>query len=148
RSVYGNYDPGTFLSFVTALLLALDPARRLSQLRISLKTSLVGVGMVHGLLEDNEPDDSGSKHDDNALDISAEGGVPILMQNVSFGYGPNSLVLKNFTMSIQPGEMIALVGPSGAGKSTVLSLLLRFHRHQSGSILIGGKDIDAFSVPA
>ncbi len=148
RSVYGNYDPGTFLSFVTALLLALDPARRLSQLRISLKTSLVGVGMVHSLLEDHEPDDTGSKHDDDALEVSAEGGVPIVMQNVGFGYGPNSLVLKNFTMSIQPGEMIALVGPSGAGKSTVLSLLLRFHRHQSGSILIGGKDIDDFSVPA
>ncbi len=148
RSVYGTYDPGIFLSFVTALLLALDPARRLSQLRISLKTSLVGVGMVHGLLEDHEPDETGQSHDGGALQVSAEGGVPILMQDVSFGYGPNSLVLKNFSMAIKAGEMVALVGPSGAGKSTVLSLLLRFHRHQSGSILIGGKEIDEFSVPA
>jgi ATP-binding cassette subfamily B protein len=147
RSIYGNYDPGIFLSFVTALLLALDPARRLSQLRISLKTSLVGVGMVHELLEDHDPDEANQGQMSNALEVSPEGGVPIVMQDVCFGYGSDALVLKNFTMQIKPGEMIALVGPSGAGKSTVLSLLLRFHRHHSGTILIAGQDIETIPVP-
>jgi subfamily B ATP-binding cassette protein MsbA len=148
RSIYGHYDPGTFMSFVTSLLLALDPARRLSQLRVTLKTSLVGVGMVHSLLEDHEPDEAAPiAGNGTALDIPAEGGASIEMRDVFFAYTPGADVLRNFNMEIKPGEMVALVGPSGAGKSTVFSLLLRFHRHYAGSILLGGKDIASIPVP-
>ena len=56
RTIYGTYDPGTFMSFITAMLLAMDPARRVSQLRVALRTSLVGVGMVHDMLQDNAPE--------------------------------------------------------------------------------------------
>ncbi len=147
RSIYYNYDPGTFLSFVTALLLALDPARRLSQLRISLKTSLVGVGMVHSLLEDHDPDEV-TVPGDFSLNVSPEGGAAIRLQEVAFAYTPTKDVLKNFSLDVKPGEMVALVGPSGAGKSTVFSLLLRFHRHSSGTILIAGKNIETIPVDA
>jgi len=149
RSIYGDYDPGTFLSFVTALLLALDPARRLSQLRISLKTSLVGVGMIHSLLEDNNPEDDISLP--GALagpKMQVEGGASVVMEDVSFAYAPGNDVLKSFSLRAKAGEMIALVGPSGAGKSTVFSLLLRFNRPLSGTIRVGGIDIETLSVPA
>jgi ATP-binding cassette subfamily B protein len=146
RSVYGTYDPGTFLSFITALLLALDPARRLSQLRVSLKTSLVGVSMVHDLLEDHDPDQALLIAPQAAPLPQSGRGLPIAMRNVRFGYASGADVLKNFTLDIQPGEMVALVGPSGAGKSTVLSLLLQFHCQQSGQILIGGVPIE--TIPA
>ncbi|MFY9643093.1 MAG: ABC transporter ATP-binding protein [Rhodomicrobium sp.] len=146
RSVYGNYDPGTFLSFITALLLALDPARRLSQLRISLKTSLVGVGMVHALLEDNDPDQEEPAAAPSEIHAMPEGGMAIAMKDVRFAYKDGAEVLKGLSLDVKPGDMIALVGPSGAGKSTVFSLLLRFHTHQSGQVLVGGKAIETIPV--
>ena len=149
RSIYGDYDPGTFLSFVTALLLALDPARRLSQLRISLKTSLVGVGMIHSLLEDNNPEDDVRLPGAVASPkMQVDGGASVVMEDVSFAYAPGNDVLKSFSLRAKAGEMIALVGPSGAGKSTVFSLLLRFNRPLSGTIRVGGIDIETLSVPA
>ncbi|WKW50594.1 ABC transporter ATP-binding protein [Rhodomicrobium lacus] len=147
RSVYGVYDPGTFLSFVTALLLALDPARRLSQLRVSLKTSLVGVGMVHDLLADNEPDQTDVAGILKAPPTKSEVGMAIEMKDVRFAYNSGGDVLRNLSLDVKPGEMIALVGPSGAGKSTVFSLLLRFHHHESGEIRIGGSPIETIPVP-
>ncbi len=148
RSIYDNYDPGTFLSFITALLLALDPARRLSQLRISLKTSLVGVGMVHALLDDNDPDQEETDAPRSGIHATPEGGMAIAMRDIRFAYKDGAEVLKGLSLDIKPGDMIAFVGPSGAGKSTVFSLLLRFHCHQSGQILVGGKPIETIPVTA
>jgi ATP-binding cassette, subfamily B, bacterial MsbA len=145
RSVYGAYDPGTFLSFVTALLLALDPTRRLSQLRVTLKTALVGVEMVQEMLSHNDPDHEGVTKGGQIA--PSEIGVGIEFKNVRFAYDGGGDVLRGFSLRAQPGEMIALVGPSGAGKSTIFSVLLRFHRHQAGEIIIGGKSIEAVSVP-
>jgi len=148
RSIYGSYDPGTFLSFITALLLALDPARRLSQLRMSLKTALVGVGMVHDLFEDNDPDQEEIAGPKSEIHAFPEGGLAIAMRDVCFAYKDGTEVLRGLTLDVKPGEMIALVGPSGAGKSTVFSLLLRFHCHQSGQILVGGKPVETVPVTA
>jgi ATP-binding cassette subfamily B multidrug efflux pump len=65
----------------------------------------------------------------------------IEFRNVNFGYGRETGVLKNFNLTIEPGEKIGLVGRSGAGKSTVVNLLLRFFDLESGAILIDGEDI-------
>ncbi len=150
RTIYGTYDPGTFMSFITAMLLAMDPARRVSQLRVALRTSLVGVGMVHQMLEDNTPEieiPAGNGAGNTVPQLPRpEGGLGIVMENVTFGYSPGANVLESFTLEVRPGDMVALIGPSGAGKSTVFSLLLRFHRHQKGRVLVGGRDIEDMPV--
>lgn len=69
----------------------------------------------------------------------------IEFKNVSFGYGREAGVLKNFNLTIHPGEKIGLVGRSGAGKSTVVNLLLRFFPLEDGAILIDGQDISGLS---
>ena len=149
RTIYGSYDPGMFMSFITAMLLAMDPARRLSQLRVTLRTSLVGVALVHELLEDNTPEIEAPAKLSNgyapALPFT-EGGLGIVMEDVTFGYAPGVNVLEAFSLDVSAGDMVALIGPSGAGKSTVFSLLLRFHRHQKGRILLGGRDIKDMPV--
>lgn len=141
RTVYTAYDAGAFMSFVTALLMATDPMRRLSQIRVSLKTALVGVSMVNEVLKDDRSETSGD------LRVAANGGgTGVRFRDVEFAYHPGEPVLKGFSLDVEPGEMVALVGPSGAGKSTVFSLLLRFYDHQKGAILIGDRPIEALST--
>ncbi|PYH43656.1 multidrug resistance protein [Aspergillus saccharolyticus JOP 1030-1] len=72
----------------------------------------------------------------------------IEFQNVSFNYPsrPSHPVLQNFSLTIQPGQFIALVGPSGSGKTTVLQLLERFYRPTAGRILLSGVDISELDV--
>jgi ATP-binding cassette, subfamily B, bacterial MsbA len=146
RSIYDAYDPGTFLSFITALLLGLDPARRLSQLRVSLKTSLIAVGMVDQLLNDSDPETHVPAAAKNVPCSEPGRGLGIAMHGVRFGYNKHNDVLKHFTLDIRAGETVAFVGPSGAGKSTVFSLLLQFHCEQSGQILIGGTPVGKIPV--
>ncbi|XP_064072654.1 ATP-binding cassette sub-family B member 6 [Vanessa tameamea] len=62
-------------------------------------------------------------------------------KHVSFGYGPERLVLNNVTFKVAPGSTVALVGPSGAGKSTVMRLLFRFYDVNEGAVLVDGQDV-------
>lgn len=80
--------------------------------------------------------------------IDAPGAGPISVKrgavefnNVTFGYLPERLVLKNVTFSVPSGKTVALVGPSGSGKSTVIRLLFRFYDVETGSIIIDGQNI-------
>ena len=74
---------------------------------------------------------------------SVEGHVEL--KNVRFGYNPETIVIKNFSMSINPGQKVAIVGPTGAGKTTIVKLLMRFYELNSGSILIDGHDSHDFT---
>jgi ATP-binding cassette subfamily B protein len=67
----------------------------------------------------------------------------VALQNVTFAYPgrPDLPALKGFSLSVKPGERVALVGPSGAGKSTVFRLLLRFYDPQAGRVLVDGVDV-------
>jgi subfamily B ATP-binding cassette protein MsbA len=69
----------------------------------------------------------------------------IRFEHVSFGYDPDNPVLKNFSLHVKPGELIALVGASGGGKTTIVNLLLRFYEPTSGRILLDGRPLD--SIP-
>ena len=70
--------------------------------------------------------------------------VPIRFQNVRFSYGEKP-VLHDITLTIQPGQMVALVGRTGSGKTSIANLLLRFYDPQAGAILIGDTDVRAVS---
>ena len=86
---------------------------------------------------------SGLRMPEKPLSISASTVMPIQFKHVFFHYPsrPEQYALSDFSLTIRPGESIALVGPSGAGKSTVLQLLLRFYDPQQGSISLGETNI-------
>jgi ATP-binding cassette, subfamily B, bacterial MsbA len=136
RSVYGNELPGAFFSFVTALLLAYDPARRLARLQVNLERAVVNARMIYEIL-DEEPT-QGDRPD--AATLVVKGGA-IEFRGVGFGYGGGEAVLDDVSFVAEAGKTTAIVGPSGAGKSTVISLVPRFYDPASGQVLIDGKDI-------
>ncbi|TCS07352.1 ATP-binding cassette subfamily B protein [Rhizobium sp. BK418] len=135
RSIYQGVPPGAFFSFVTALLLAYDPARRLARLQVQMERAVVNARMIYELL-DMEPRQR-ELPDAKPLVVSE---AKIELRNVSFAYG-NESVLNGVTLTAEGGKTTALVGPSGAGKSTVISLIPRFYDPKEGQILIDGQDI-------
>jgi len=145
--MYGGYSvvalgatPGQFFSFLTAFLLAYEPAKRLARLNIELNSSLIGARKLLEIVDSpaSEPDDD----DKPALRLTD---ARVELREVSFAYRPNEPVLNRISFVAEPGKVTALVGPSGGGKSTVLALLLRFYETDGGDILIDGQSIAAVS---
>ena len=69
----------------------------------------------------------------------------VVLKNVNFGYNPDQLIIKNFSVSIKPKQNVAIVGPTGAGKTTIVNLLMRFYDLDSGSISVDGIDTSTMS---
>ena len=136
RSTFGDQMPGAVFSFITALLLAYDPARRLAKVQVSLERSLVNARMIYEIL-DLEPM-QGDVPD--AAQLAVPRGE-VRFRDVSFGYSDVMPVLHGVSFVAEAGSMTAIVGASGAGKTTLTALLERFHDVEKGSIEIDGQDI-------
>jgi ABC-type multidrug transport system fused ATPase/permease subunit len=145
--MYGGYrvvamgaTPGQFFSFLTAFLLAYEPAKRLARLNIELNSSLIGARKLLEIVD--SPSSEPADDDKPALKLTE---ARVELRDVSFAYRPNEPVLSRMSFVAEPGKVTALVGPSGGGKSTVLALLLRFYELSEGDILIDGQSISAVS---
>ena len=114
--------PGQLMSFVTALLMAYEPAKRLSRMRITIESGMVGVRMMFGLLDQAE---TLAEHP-NPVQIPVGPGQ-IEFDHVNFGYGTDRPVIRDMSLTFAAGKTTALVGPSGGGKSTILNLILRLY---------------------
>ena len=136
RSIYGDVLPGAFFSFITALLLAYDPARRLARLQINLERAVVNARMIYEILDEEPTQADRPGAADLVLDRAG-----IEFRNVSFGYGHGVPVLDDVSFTAEAGKTTAIVGPSGAGKSTLISLVPRFYDPASGQVLVDGVDI-------
>ncbi len=127
---------GQLMSFITALLMAYEPAKRLSRIRITVESQMVGVRMMFGLLD--QPDSMIEVPDAKTL---AAGPGRVEFQNVSFGYRDEQSIVRDLNLVFEPGKTTALVGPSGSGKSTLINLVMRLYDPESGHVLIDGQDI-------
>jgi len=136
RALHGAQPPGTVLSFITALLLAYDPARRLARVQVGLERSLVNARMIYELLdlEPQQGDAPGAKR----LEV---GPAEVRLDHVFFAYVEGLPVLQDVSFVARAGKNTAIVGGSGAGKTTIVALLQRFYDLASGRILIDGQDI-------
>lgn len=127
---------GQLMSFVTALLMAYEPAKRLSRMRISIESGLVGVRMMFDMLD--RPETMIEAEDPVDLD---GGPGKVEFRDVGFSYSNGQPVLKGLNMTCEAGKTTALVGPSGGGKSTILNLILRLYDPMSGTVEIDGIDL-------
>lgn len=127
---------GELLAFTFYMGYLYDPAVRVVDFNITLQWAGAAIDRVFEVL-DTRPDIEDSP---NAKPLPHMRGE-IEFRNVSFGYRPDHLVLKNINLHIRPGEVVALVGPSGAGKSTLVNLVARFYDVTEGQVLIDGVDV-------
>lgn len=127
---------GQLMSFVTAFLMAYEPAKRLSRMRVTIESGMFGVRMMYDLLD--QPINL-----IEALDAYEIGDGPskVTLENVSFGYLGDVAVIHDISLTFEAGKTTALVGPSGSGKSTILNLLLRLYDPLQGVVRIDGQDI-------
>jgi ATP-binding cassette, subfamily B, bacterial MsbA len=128
------------MSFITALLLAYEPAKRLARMRIGLESGLVGVRMMFSLAD--YPIDL--KEAENPVELPAGPGE-IRFDNVSFAYKQGEPIFENLTLAFEAGKTTALVGPSGGGKSSIINLAMRLYDPDQGTVSIDGYDLKTLS---
>ena len=127
---------GSFVSFITAMLMLLAPMKRLTDVNAPLQRGLAAAESVFQLVDEPPEDDSGT------VELGRARG-PVAFKDVSFTYpGANRPALEHIDLKIRPGENIALVGASGSGKTTIANLLPRLYHVSSGHILIDGHNIE------
>ncbi len=129
-------DPGSFFAFITAVLLAYEPLKRLAKLNTNLQEGLAAADRIFELI-DSEPtifDAPGAK----PLTV---GGGEVFFDKVRFSYHEKAPALNGLELIAPAGKTIALVGASGAGKTSVLNLLPRFFDVNEGRVLVDGQDV-------
>jgi ATP-binding cassette subfamily B protein len=140
RVIEAGQQPGNFFAFITALLLAFEPAKRVARMHIDMTSSLLGVEMLYKFLD--EPTSENERGDEPSLVVSAG---RIEFRKVDFSYRPGEPVLRGLDLVAEPGVTTALVGRSGGGKTTTMNLILRFYDPDAGGVFIDGQDIAAAS---
>lgn len=141
-----NFSPVTFTlefgflaSFLQYSQMFTQPLSQLAQLVNTFQTTLAALERIYNILEEKEEEPELVKQ---ALgDINGK----VEFQNLTFGYSPDKILLKNVNVQIEPGQMVAIVGPTGAGKTTIVNLIMRFYELNDGKILIDNKNIHQVS---
>ncbi|MFD4032155.1 ABC transporter ATP-binding protein [Streptomyces sp. NPDC058637] len=131
----GEITLGTFVAFSTYLAQLVGPVRMLALVLTVGQQARAGVERVLELI-DTEP-----TMRDGTKVLPADAPVSVEFDDVRFGYDPDRPVLDGFSLTIEPGETVAVVGASGSGKSTVSLLLPRFYDVTHGAVLVGGHDV-------
>lgn len=131
---------GKFVSFLMAMVMLLQHAKRLTTINMTLQKGIAAAESVFAFIDVEEEIDLGQ------IEIEKVKG-DVEFKNVNFSYNAEHVnVLSDITLNIKAGETVAFVGRSGAGKSTLVSLLARFYDKTSGEIKIDGHDIDTLSL--
>jgi len=142
KVISGESTPGTFFSFMTALVMLYDPLKKLTSANLEIQKALAGAERIFQVLD--HPD----------LQEEPTGGIPLTPPfqelrfcGVCFSYpGSAKPALEDINLTIRRGQKVALVGPSGAGKSTLAALIPRFYTHTNGQIFLNGRPIQDYDL--
>jgi len=138
--ISGTYSFGAFMSFLTSVGLMYQPLKKISRLNNAIQRGMAALDRIYDIRERK----SDIIETVSPVDIPS-GSHRIAFEKVSFKYD-RDLVLKNITLRVKPGEIIALVGMSGGGKTTLVNLIPRFYDPTQGQVLIDDVDIRQFSI--
>jgi ABC-type bacteriocin/lantibiotic exporter with double-glycine peptidase domain len=141
--VQGQFTAGLLLTFLQFLKAMMNPVNKLLAAGENLQVMSANIERVNDVMEC--PEEAGARAGDDVEDVrnarKLSGSIEI--KNVTFGYSRSSgPLIENFSLSLAPGQRVALVGGSGSGKSTIAKMLVGIHKPWSGEILFDGKGID------
>jgi len=123
---------GSFVSFITAMLMLMAPLRRITDVNAPIQRGLAAADSVFSLIDEDAEEDKGKEELGRAAGL-------VEFDKVSFTYpGADRPALDGVSLTIRPGECVALVGPSGSGKTTAANLLPRFYAIDGGEIRVDG----------
>ena len=133
----GDMKPGEFFSFLAATFMAYDPVKKLASANVVVQRAIAAANRVFEMLDEEHE----FVHDRGRAELPAIS-RSLEFRNVSFAYeGSAEPALEQIHLTVEFGEVVALVGKSGSGKSTLMSLVPRFHDPSEGRILIDDRDI-------
>lgn len=135
---------GTFMSFITAMILIFAPIKRLAEINVVLQRGLAASESIFELLDSKSESDVIINKDNKKFNKEFSS---INFNKINFSYYDNNdLVLEDISFSIPKGSTCAIVGKSGSGKSTLVNLLPRFYEIKNGDITIDLENINTFSL--
>ena len=132
--------PGTFMSFLAAMMMLLTPVKRLTTVNVIIQRGIAAAKSLFDLLDAKAEVDNGTMQVERVIGT-------VEFKDVCFSYEQSKgTVLSNVTFRAEAGESIAFVGKSGSGKTTLSSLLPRFYDYTTGRITIDGHDIQRLTL--
>ena len=135
QTITNGKTPGEFTAFITAFLMAYEPAKKISKYWVELQKSLVQTGNLYEIL------DAENALNETGIIGNLDGSSVLRFSDVSYTHDGSTNVLQNISLSISPGEFVAVVGKSGSGKSTLIDLIMRFYDPSNGVVSLGGHDL-------
>lgn len=135
----GALTAGELVAFILYLIQIVMPMTQLTTFFTQLQKAK---GATERILETLDADEESITAGDEVADVNQR----VSIENLSFGYKPDELVLHDISFQMEPGTVTAVVGPSGGGKTTLFSMLERFYLPQKGQIRLGKTPIDTFSL--
>ena len=135
QTITNGKTPGEFTAFITAFLMAYEPAKTISKYWVELQKSLVQTGNLYEIL------DAENALNEKGIIGNLDGSSVLRFSDVSYTHDGSTNVLQNISLSISPGEFVAVVGKSGSGKSTLIDLIMRFYDPSNGVVSLGGHDL-------
>jgi subfamily B ATP-binding cassette protein MsbA len=142
RVINGISTPGTFISFLAAVMMLYDPVKKLSRLNNHIQEGAAAATRIYDVLE-QETDIIETRSPQTLSGRSLD----VQFENVSFSYTKEDApALDNINLKVAPGEVLALVGMSGGGKTSLVNLVPRLYDATRGRVLIAGKDVKDLSI--
>ena len=133
-AINGKISFGVIVAFMIYVRLFTNPLSDIAQSFNTLQRAAAAGERVFEFLNEDELEE------ENVTEKLEKAKGEVEFKDVRFGYDPEKIIIKDFSVKVNPGEKIAIVGPTGAGKTTIVNLLMRFYEINDGQILVDGID--------